>query len=52
MTEEIADAILFLSSERASYITGASLEVSGGRSIVLNPEFSYEKKAAIEAAEK
>lgn len=50
--EEIADAILFLSSERASYITGASLEASGGRSIVLNPEFSYEKKAAIEAAEK
>lgn len=33
-------------------ITGASLEASGGRSIVLNPEFSYEKKAATEAAEK
>lgn len=28
--DEIAEAILFLSSERASYITGCTLEISGG----------------------
>lgn len=29
--DELADAILFLASERASFITGASLPVDGGR---------------------
>lgn len=42
--EEIAAPVVFLCSSRASYITGTSLEVSGGRSIVLNPEYSYVKK--------
>ena len=42
--EEIAGPVVFLCSEQASYITGTSLEVSGGRSIVLNPEYSYLKK--------
>ena len=27
---EVVDAVLFLASTRASYITGATLEVSGG----------------------
>ncbi|RHB35601.1 SDR family NAD(P)-dependent oxidoreductase [Enterocloster aldenensis] len=47
--EEIAAPVVFLCSSRASYITGASLEVSGGRSIVLNPEYSYVKKEGEQA---
>lgn len=47
--DEIAPAVVFLSSERASYITATSLEVSGGRSVVLNPSYSYEQKAREEA---
>ena len=42
--EEIAWPIVFLCSARASFITAASLEVSGGSSAVLNPEFSYERR--------
>lgn len=30
-TDELANAILFLASENASFITGASLPVDGGR---------------------
>ena len=47
--EEIAAPVVFLCSNRASYITGTSLEVSGGRSIVLNPEYSYLKKEGEQA---
>lgn len=43
--DEIAPAVVFLSSDRASYITATSLEVSGGRSVVLNPSYSYEQRA-------
>jgi NAD(P)-dependent dehydrogenase (short-subunit alcohol dehydrogenase family) len=43
--EEIAAPVVFLSSPRADYITGASLEVSGGRSVVLNAAYSWELKA-------
>lgn len=34
-TEEIADACLFLSSERASFITGALLCIDGGQTVTL-----------------
>lgn len=44
--EEIAKPIVFLSSDAASYITATSLEVSGGRSVVLNPSYSYDLKSA------
>ncbi|QOV18604.1 SDR family oxidoreductase [Blautia liquoris] len=42
--EEIANAIVFLCSDGASYITATSLEVSGGRGVVLNPSYSYNMK--------
>ena len=29
--EEVADGVIFLSSENASYITGISLEITGGK---------------------
>ena len=35
---EIAKPIVFLCSDAASYITATSLEISGGRSVILNPE--------------
>lgn len=42
--EEIAWPVVFLCSKLASFITAASLEVSGGRGMVLNPNYSFEKK--------
>jgi NAD(P)-dependent dehydrogenase (short-subunit alcohol dehydrogenase family) len=39
--EEIAGPIVFLASGQADYITAASVEISGGRSMTLNPEYSY-----------
>lgn len=35
--EEVADAVLFLASERAGYLTGVVLEISGGKYVVQNP---------------
>ena len=35
--EEIAKPIVFLASDAASYMTATTIEVSGGRSMTLNP---------------
>lgn len=40
---EIAKPVVFLASEAASYMTGTTIEVSGGRSVTLNPGFAWEK---------
>ncbi len=39
---EIAEPIVFLCSSRAAYVTAASLEISGGSGVVLNPNYSYQ----------
>lgn len=44
--EEIAAPIVFLSSDRASFMTGSTVEASGGRSVTLNPTYSWDKKAS------
>jgi len=40
--EELADVLVFLASERASYITGTSIEVTGGKFVVQAPERPWE----------
>ena len=43
--EEVAWPVVFLCGKGSSFITGESLEVSGGRGLTLNPLFSYEERA-------
>ncbi len=44
--KEIAAPVVFLCGQGASYMTGTTIEVSGGRSVTLNPAYSWEKKAS------
>ena len=46
--EEIAAPIVFLCSDRASFMTGSTVEVSGGRSVTLNPTYSWDLKNSAE----
>ena len=39
--EQVADAILFLASEKASYITGIALPVDGGGACVIHEKFDF-----------
>lgn len=49
--EEVANAIVFLGSSRASYITATSLDVTGGRGTTLNPRYSVMLRADEEGTE-
>ncbi len=40
--QEVADAVLFLASDKASYITGTSIEISGGKLCVQNPSLAWD----------
>lgn len=42
--EEIAKPVVFLASDAAGYMTGTTIEVSGGRSVTLNPTYAWENK--------
>ena len=39
-----------MASDAASYMTATTIEVSGGRSMTLNPTYAYDKLAAEKAA--
>lgn len=40
--EDIANLIVFLCSEKASYINGVSVDITGGKFCVQNPRFAWE----------
>ena len=40
-SQEIANALLFLASEKAAYITGTFIEISGGKFCVQNPQSAW-----------
>lgn len=44
--EEIAKPVVFLCGNGSSFMTGESIEVSGGRGLSLNPHHSYVEKNA------
>ena len=48
--KEIAAPVVFLCGQGASYMTGTTIEVSGGRSVTLNPTYSWDEKAKAEQA--
>lgn len=41
--EDVANAVSFLASEEASYLTGTFIEVSGGKLCVQNPDFAWKQ---------
>lgn len=43
--EDVANAVSFLASEEASYLTGTFIEISGGKLCVQNPDFAWKQKA-------
>ena len=43
--EDVANAVAFLASDEASYLTGTFIEVSGGKLCVQNPNYHWKVKA-------
>lgn len=41
-TTDIANTLVFLASEKAEYINGVSIEITGGKFCVQNPRYSWE----------
>ncbi len=41
---DVADAVCFLASDHASYLTGMFIEISGGKLCVQNPEFAWKNR--------
>lgn len=41
---DIANTLVFLSSSQASYINGVSIEITGGKFCVQNPQYSWENQ--------
>lgn len=50
--EEIAKPVVFLCGSGSTFMTGETVEVSGGRGLSLNPHFSYSEKTRKECSEK
>ncbi len=42
--EEVAKPIVFLCGSGSTFMTGTSIEVSGGRGITLNPDYSFRER--------
>lgn len=40
--EDIANAVVFLASDKASYINGVGVEITGGKFCVQNPRYSWD----------
>jgi 3-oxoacyl-[acyl-carrier protein] reductase len=49
--DEVADVVVFLASERAAYLTGIIVEISGGKYVVQNPWDAWPPQAATGGAE-
>ena len=39
--QDLADTIVFLASDRAAYINGVSIEITGGKFCVQNPRYAW-----------
>jgi NAD(P)-dependent dehydrogenase (short-subunit alcohol dehydrogenase family) len=48
-SEEVADAVLWLCSDQASYVTGVTLPIDGGQSAGLKPPHMYRQGKPLEA---
>lgn len=47
--EEVAAPVVFLASSKAAYITGAALEISGGKFAVQHPKANWDRRAKLDA---